>query len=113
MADSPSIKGYRIVGDRPKERSLSHEYLKQDGKSAKLLTILRTEAVKQGANCLGKPEEWTSDELPTDREAQLMCAGCPVFDICRQYTETAHPAWGVWSGQVRGRKLKEAMEDDE
>lgn len=111
MADEV-IKGYRVVGERPKDRSLSYEYLKQDGKSAKLLTVLRTAAVREGATCLGKAEKWTSEELPTDRQAALMCATCPVFDLCKEYTDAAHPAWGVWAGQVKGRKLKEAMEDD-
>jgi hypothetical protein len=110
MADEV-IKGYRIVGDRPKDRQLSYTYMQQDGKSAKLLTILRTEAVKQGANCVGKPEQWTGDELPSDRQAQLDCAGCKVFDQCDAYREAAHPAWGNWAGVVKGRKLKEAMED--
>lgn len=111
MADEV-IKGYRIVGDRPKDRQLSYTYMQQDGKSAKLLKILRTEAVKQGANCLGKPEQWTGDELPTDREAQMMCATCPLVTLCHQYAETAHVAHGVWGGQVYGRRLAEAMKDD-
>lgn len=112
MADEV-IKGYRVIGERPKDRSLSYEYLKQDGKSAKLLTVLRTAAVREGANCLGKAEKWTSEELPTDREAQMMCATCPlVGKECQDYTNAAHPSWGVWNGEVKGRKLKEAMEDD-
>lgn len=111
MADD-SIRGYRIIGDRPKDRSLSYDYLKQSHTAAKLLTVLRTEAVKQGANCLDKPEKWTGEELPSDREAQLLCSGCKIYDLCRDYTEAAHPAWGVWASTVRGRNLKKAMEDD-
>lgn len=111
MADE-SIRGYKIVGDRPKERQLSMDYLKQSHTAAKLLTVLRTEAVKQGANCLDKPEQWTGEELPTDREAQLACASCPVIQQCEQYREAAHPAWGNWAGVVKGRKLKEAMEGE-
>ncbi|QDK01487.1 WhiB family transcription factor [Microbacterium phage LeeroyJenkins] len=110
MADE-TIRGYRVVGDRPRDRSLSYTYLQQDSRSAKLLSELRTEAVNKGANCLGKPEQWTSDELPSDKDAQLMCASCPVFDLCKQYSEAAHPAWGVWATGVKGRKLKEAMEE--
>lgn len=110
MADE-TIRGYRVVGDRPRDRSLSHTYLQQDGKSAKLLTMLRTEAVNKGANCLGKPEQWTSDDLPSDKEAQLMCATCDVFELCKTYAGSAHPAWGVWAGRVYGRNLQKAMED--
>lgn len=112
MADD-SIRGYRIIGDRPKERQLSMDYLKQSHTAAKLLTVLRTEAVKQGANCLGNPEKWTGEELPTDREAQIMCASCPLVSLCNQYAETAHVAHGVWGGQVYGRRLAEAMKDDD
>lgn len=106
------IRGYRILGDRPKDRSLSMEYLQQSPKAAKLLKELWDRAPKEGANCVGEPEKWTSEDLPTDREAQMMCAGCPMLQLCREYTDAAHPAWGVWAGTVKGRKLKEAMEDD-
>lgn len=112
MADEV-IKGYRVVGERPKDRQLSYTYMQQDGKSAKLLTILRTEAAKQGANCVGKPEKWTGDELPTDRQAQLMCATCPLVQMCSQYAEGAHVAHGVWGGKVYGRRLAEAMREDD
>lgn len=106
------IRGYRIVGDRPKDRSLSMDYLQQSAKASKLLRELWDRAPKEGANCVGEPEKWTSDELPTDREAQIMCAGCPLMDICREYAETAHPAWGTWGGKVYGRNLEAAMKDD-
>lgn len=113
MANEPSIRGYRIIGDRPKDRSLSYDYLKQSHTAAKLLTVLRSEAVKQGANCLGNPEKWTGEELPTDREAQLACASCPVIQQCEQYREAAHPAWGNWAGVVKGRNLQKAMQEGE
>lgn len=106
-----SIRGYRPTGDRPRDRSLSYTYLQQDSRSAKLLAELRTAAVQEGSNCLGRPEQWTGDDLPTDRQAQLDCAGCNVFKKCEAYREAAHPAWGNWAGVVKGRKLKEVMED--
>lgn len=106
------IKGYRIVGDRPKDRQLSYTYMQQDGKSAKLNTELRAAAVREGANCLNKWDVWDGDDMPTDREAQMLCASCPVFDLCKQYAEASHPAWTILAGKVYGRKLKEAMEDD-
>lgn len=111
MADE-TIRGYRPIGDRPRDRQLSYSYMQQDSRSAKLLAELRTAAVQEGSNCLGKPEQWTGDDLPTDREAQLMCASCPVFALCSEYAETAHVAHGVWGGQVYGRRLAEAMKDD-
>ena len=107
-----TVKGYRILGDRPKDRTLSMDYLQQSAKAAKLLRELWDRAPKEGANCVGNPEKWTSDELPTDREAALACASCPLLDLCREYAETAHPAWGVWGGKVYGRNLEAAMKDD-
>lgn len=111
MANEQSIRGYKIVGDRPKDRSLSMDYLQQSAKASKLLRELWDRAPKEGANCVGEAEKWTSEDLPTDREAQLMCSSCPLVSLCREYAEAAHPAWGVWAGTVKGRKLKEAMEE--
>lgn len=111
MADE-TIRGYRPIGDRPRDRQLSYSYMQQDSRSAKLLAELRTAAVQEGSNCLGKPEQWTGDDLPTDREAQLMCASCRVFALCNEYAENAHVAHGVWGGRVYGRRLAEAMRDD-
>lgn len=110
-----TVKGYRILGDRPKSRELSYDYLQQSPKASKLLRELWDRAPKEGANCVGQPEKWTSDDLPTDREAALMCASCPLMDLCREYTQEAHPAIGVWAGTVRGRNLLAAMKegDDE
>ena len=108
-----SIPGYRTLGDPPKpDRMLSTAYLQQTSRASKLLRELWHRAPIEGAPCVGKAEQWTSDDLPTDREAQLACSSCPVFDLCKEYTEEAHPAWGLWAGTVRGRALKEAMEDE-
>lgn len=111
MADE-SIRGYKIVGDRPKERSLSMEYLKQSHTAVNAHTELKQAINKKGANCVGKWEIWDGDDMPTDREAQMLCASCPVFDLCKQYAEASHPAWTILAGKVYGRKLKEAMEDE-
>lgn len=112
MADE-SIRGYRIIGDRPKDRSLSYDYLKQSHPAATALTELKQGINKNGANCVGKWEQWDGDEMPSDREAQIMCASCPVFDLCEKYAELAHPAWTILAGKVYGRNLKAAMGDDE
>lgn len=112
MADD-AVRGYRILGDRPKERQLSMEYIKQSHSAAKLNAQLREAAVKEGANCLNKWEIWDGDEMPSDREAQILCASCPVFDLCQQYAEVAHPAWTILAGKVYGRNLKAAMAESE
>lgn len=107
------IRGYRIVGDRPKSRELSYDYMQQSAKASKLLRELWDRAPKEGANCVGEPEKWTSDELPTDREAQIMCSSCDILELCRAYAEEARPAWSVWGGKVYGRNLDEQMRKGE
>ena len=62
--------------------------------------------------CVRNPEPFVSDDLPTDRQAQMMCASCDVFEACRQYAETARVSWGVHAGRVHGRALAEAMKED-
>lgn len=105
-----TIPGYRPVGDRPKDRQLSMGYLQQSAESARLLTVLNN---TPGKNCDGRADEFAGDDLPTDREAELMCSTCAAFDLCRQYAESAHPAFGVWAGTVWGRNLMRAMQEDD
>lgn len=91
------------------------EYLQQDRNAANLLRELWETAPKEGAPCVGNEEQFAGEDLPTDKEAALMCATCPAKTrkVCSDYTKAAHPAWGVFDGRVFGRKLEEAMRDDE
>ena len=105
-----SFRGYRPLADRPKEKGGSLEYLRLPSAEArKLLDELWRSPDR---NCEGRGEEFSGDDLPTDEEAQLMCAGCPMMKLCESYRTEAHPSWGIWAGKVQGRKLKEAMEDE-
>lgn len=63
-------------------------------------------------NCYGKSALYSNYDdpknlggVPTDREAELMCAGCPLFDLCRTYGKVGRPAFGVWGGKLYGRDL--------
>lgn len=103
------IRGYRPVGDRPRERQLALEYLQQTPRAAKLLKVLWETPNK---NCEGKTEEFSGEELQTDREAALACAGCAALKVCAEYRDEAHPAWGTWGSTVKGRNLQAAMQDD-
>lgn len=114
-----SIRGYRTVGDPPKPpRELAMGYLHQSHAESALHTPLSRAATDEGANCLGRMDEWAvgseegGDTLPTDRQAQLMCSGCPILQQCSEYAEVKHPSWGVWGARVYGRRLEEAMRDD-
>lgn len=101
------------MGDPPKPpRELSLGYLQQSSKASKLLKELWAEAPLHNAPCVGNAEKWTSDDLPSDREAQLMCGSCDLLKLCSEYRDEAHPAIGVWGGVVRGRNLLAAMKDD-
>lgn len=119
MAEYQSIPGYRINQESPKpERTLSIEYLKQSPEASRLNIELWRAAMTldddgnpQG-KCYGKQAEYSSDDLPTDRQAQIMCGDCKVFELCRKYAEVERPAWGVYAGRVYGRKLQESMRDD-
>lgn len=39
---------------------------------------------------------------PTRLEAELMCSGCPLLDLCSKAAQKRRPAWGVWGGRVYG-----------
>lgn len=105
-----SFRGYRPLADRPKEKGGSLEYLRLP--SAEARKLLDELWKSPDRNCEGRGEEFSGDDLPSDEEAQLMCAGCDVLDKCREYAAEARPSWGIWAGKVQGRKLKEAMEDE-
>ena len=105
-----SFRGYRPLADRPKEKGGSLEYLRLP--SAEARKLLDELWKSPDRNCEGREDEFSGDELPTDAEAQLMCAGCPLMQTCSEYRDEAHPSWGVWGGKVQGRKLEEAMRDE-
>ena len=112
MTEPSSIRGYKILGDAKPEKQYSVEYLKLTTDSAKALHNLRKSVAEKGANCVGRADEFSGDTLPSDREAMLMCGGCPSRVACRVYLEVAHPAWGVYDGTVKGRALEAAMNDE-
>lgn len=54
-------------------------------------------------NCYGNEEQWvdySEEQIPSRQQAMLMCTGCPLFDICRDYANETTPGWGVWGGEV-------------
>lgn len=63
-------------------------------------------------NCYGKEDMYRDYDdprnlhgVPSDFEARMMCHGCPLFDLCKDYADVGRPAWGVWAGKVHGRDL--------
>lgn len=108
-----SIPGYRVYGDRPKpDKRFNDDYLRPTSEAAHAHTKLRESVRVNGANCVGRAEEFSGDELPTDREAQLMCAGCESAPACDIYRLVGKPAYGVFNGHVLGRHLNELIGDE-
>lgn len=106
----PAIKGYRIGTEAPKpDRQLKIDYLMLTDHAAHALRDLRKSVRDNGAKCLNRPEDF-SDSLPTDGEAEVLCAGCPSFAACDIYRIVAKPSFGVHAGKVSGRSLEDLDE---
>lgn len=102
------INGYRVGRDAPKpERELRVDNLLLKPAAAHALDKLRRKVLSDGANCLGREDEFSGEELPSDEDAAKMCLGCPAKEECKIFLELGRPAWGVWAGQVRGRSLEQ------
>lgn len=112
MNREQTVRGFRVLGDRKPERELSYEYLKLGHEATLAQDALRDSVRKNGANCVGREDEFSGDRLMSDRDAQLECAGCPSFTACDLFRKVAHPAWGVFAGHVKGRGLMEDLEKD-
>lgn len=63
-------------------------------------------------NCKDRWEEFAlySDEnAPTAEQAEEMCSGCPLLQLCDTYATAQRETDGVWGGKQR-RKIMEASE---
>lgn len=111
--NAPVVRGYRILGDRPKpDKRFNDDYLRPTSEAAHAHTKLRESVRVNGANCVGRAEEFSGDELPTDREAQMMCASCPSWEACDFYRLVAKPAFGVWAGRSYGEHLNDLIGEE-
>ncbi len=65
--------------------------------------------------CIDKAEQYQDYDaynVPSPGRAKQMCGSCPFSTrdgdgTCGMFAEAERPAWGVWDGQVYGRKLAE------
>lgn len=110
MNSETTYRGYRVLGDRKPDKQYDTSSLMLKPEASQALRELWTDP--NPANCLNREEEFRGDNLPTDAEAQLMCAGCPRFEKCEIYRKVAHPAWGVYAGTVQGRALEEIEREE-
>lgn len=111
MINETVVRGYRIVGERKPERELSFAYLQLSHDAASAQTALREAVAKNGSNCLGREDEFSGEILMTDAQAKRECLGCPVWTECDIFKRLAHPAWGTWASEVKGRGTMEEVED--
>lgn len=51
--------------------------------------------------------DYDAFNVPSPGRAKMMCAGCPFIAQCAAFAEAEKPAWGVFGGNVYGRKLAE------
>lgn len=121
MSNGSFIPGYRIDSrDWKPSKDREFDYLKPRKATQEALDDLQ-EAVDEDnkkdepeRNCAGKAGEFTNYDdprnlydRPTDRIAKIMCEGCPLFKLCKDYARAAKPEWGVWAGKVYGKELED------
>ena len=120
MNYNQSINGYRIDSRDRKAVKQSKElnYLNPKKGSEEALEAL-TDAVdadnkldKPRRNCFNKEEEFRDYDdpknpygKPSRLYAELMCMGCPLFQLCEDYVKVGKPAFGVWAGKRYGDAL--------
>jgi hypothetical protein len=72
--------------------------------------LARDEEWKAGAACAGKPTEWWYPHRgDRGRQANEICASCPVAVECDDYATEHRDVFGIWggvSGRARRRKLQ-------
>ncbi len=105
------VRGYKIEGDPHAVRELSYEYLKLKPEASRAKEALDIAVRDKGANCLGREDDFSGETLPSDREADALCLGCPSKPECKIYAMLARPAWGVHNGHVYGRDLEDIEND--
>lgn len=69
------------------------------------------EALKQvEPDCAGKSEryvDYPEENRPSPGRAKIMCANCPLYELCNEFARLERPAHGVWGGHVYvdGRRM--------
>jgi WhiB family redox-sensing transcriptional regulator len=67
------------------------------------LLALLDEPWKQDAACKGMTELFYPDPLDENlddiiEECQVVCAGCPVRELCDEYATNRPEEFGIWAG---------------
>lgn len=111
-----SVRGYRPGTEGGAVRMYDIRHLTLSPEATRAQAELYEQVAENADNvpCVRNPGPFVSDDLPTDRQAQMMCASCPlaVFKACKTFADLSRPAHGVHAGKVHGRALAEAMKED-
>jgi len=117
MVDPNPVRGYRVLADRKVEKQYSVNNLLLNKTEAEAYSTLnkavgKAELAKErgvpgakGVPCVGRAEEFSGDNLLSERDAQLACAGCPVFAQCDIVRLVARPAHGVYAGVRKNMEI--------
>lgn len=89
------------------------------------MTIIRRDlgdllASRRGINVIAEVPTWYDDALcaqvdpaifypedgGTTRPAKVVCAACPVLNLCRAYALEQDELWGIWGGLTESDRKK-------
>jgi len=111
MVDLTPVRGYKPLPDRKVEKQYSVNNLLLGHAEAKALKNLTDKVTSEemkkergegkGVPCVGRAEEFSGDNLLSERDAQLACSSCKAAELCRIYADIARPAHGIYSGRVK------------
>ena len=92
-----------------KKNPLRHLNVKKEAVSAwgkfDAALTLASQTGKRLPKCGGKAglySDYGDGSVPTTAEAEALCAGCPLLNLCDGFANADNPAWGVWAGRVYG-----------
>lgn len=115
MVDLNPVRGYKVLADRKVEKQYSVNNLLLGHAEAKALKNLTDKVTAEemkkergegkGVPCVGRAEEFSGDNLLSDRDAQLACAGCPSFKECDIFRIVGRPSHGIFAGIRRNMEI--------
>lgn len=115
MVDPNPVRGYRVLADRKVEKQYSVNNLLLGHAEAKALKNLTDKVTAEemkkergegkGVPCVGRAEEFSGDNLLSERDGQLACAGCAAFAQCDTFRIVARPAHGIFAGIRRNMEI--------
>lgn len=115
MTDPSPVRGYRVLADRKVEKQYSVNNLLLGHAEAKALKNLNDKVTAEemkkergegrGVPCVGRAEEFSGDNLLSERDAELSCYSCPAMKLCSEYFLIARPAHGIYGGKVRNMNI--------